>query len=63
MENKQPTMMDVIKYFFTPEDSGRTLDNTDLSFTVDSSSIGLGTAKALFWVMNAGLLLTLLARL
>lgn len=54
------TIIAVVKYFFTPEDSDRPSLGS-LTFSVDHQAIGIGSAKALFWVVNATLIVTLLS--
>lgn len=56
-------LMGIIIYFFSPEDSGRPVRHGYLSFTIDPGNIGMGSAKALFWVMNAAILVYLLTLL
>ncbi len=46
-------IMEVIIYFFTPEDSATPIQRGIISFNIEHDSIGIGSAKALFWVMNA----------
>jgi len=46
-------MFHVMVYFFTPEDSEKQIDNGFIAFTIDSGSMNLGAAKAVFWLMNA----------
>ncbi|MBU8848868.1 MAG: hypothetical protein KOO65_11760 [Desulfobacterales bacterium] len=43
----------VIIYFFTPEDSSTPIHNVTISFNIESDMVGIGSAKALFWVMNS----------
>ncbi len=43
----------VIVYFFTPEDSATPIQNSTISFSIEHDMIGIGSAKALFWVMNS----------
>ncbi len=43
----------VIVYFFTPEDSATPIQNSTISFNIEHDMIGIGSAKALFWVMNS----------
>jgi hypothetical protein len=42
----------IIIYFFTPEDSATPIHNGIISFNIESDMVGIGSAKALFWVMN-----------
>lgn len=44
---------EVIRYFFTPEDSSTPFHNVTISFNIESDMVGIGSAKALFWVMNS----------
>ncbi|MBC2705045.1 hypothetical protein [Desulfobacula sp.] len=46
-------IMGVIIYFFTPEDSATPIHNGIISFKIESDMVGIGSAKALFWVMNS----------
>ncbi len=53
----------VMIYFFTPEDSSTRAKNGIISFKFDSSMFDLGSLKALFWVMNAMILICLISML
>ncbi len=53
----------VITYFFTPEDSSTPIQSGTISFDIKPEKIGLGSAKALFWVMNSVLFLMLISLL
>ncbi|RLC23515.1 MAG: hypothetical protein DRH93_07105 [Deltaproteobacteria bacterium] len=44
---------DMIIYFFTPEDSATPIQRGIISFDLHSDRMGIGSAKALFWVMNS----------
>ncbi len=39
-------------YFFTPEDSTAIAGQGSLSFDLNSKTLNLGSAKALFWVLG-----------
>ena len=44
-------MMNVLVYFFTPEDSARpTSGGGDVTFTIGTDNLNIGSVKALFWV-------------
>lgn len=47
----------VLVYFFTPEDSATPIQRGNISFTIEQDMIGIGSAKALFWVMNSVILM------
>lgn len=49
----------ILIYFFTPEDSATLTRNGIFSYKIERGTIGLGSIKALFWVMNAMILLYL----
>ena len=53
----------VMVYFFTPEDSERQIGHGFIAFNIDSSSLNLGAAKAIFWLINAIALFYLLTLL
>ena len=53
----------VIKYFFTPEDSSTPIQRGVISFDIKPERLGIGSAKALFWVLNSILFLMLLSLL
>jgi len=40
-------------YFFTPEDSSAMAGQGNISFDLSLSDLGLGSLKALFWVLGA----------
>jgi hypothetical protein len=46
-------IVEVMIYFFTPEDSSTPIHRSIISFSIESDSLGIGSAKALFWVMNS----------
>jgi len=54
---------EVIIYFFTPEDSSTPFHNVTISFNIESDMVGIGSAKALFWVMNSMIFVCLLSLL
>jgi hypothetical protein len=45
-------IMEIIRYFFTPEDSATPIQRSVFSFSIEAGRIGIGSAKALFWVMT-----------
>ena len=53
----------VIVYFFTPEDSATPIQSGTISFRIEHDTIGIGSAKALFWVMNSMILMYLISLL
>ena len=53
----------VIIYFFTPEDSATPIHNVTISFNIESDMVGIGSAKALFWVMNSMIFVYLISLL
>ena len=53
----------VIIYFFTPEDSATPIHNGIISFKIESDMVGIGSAKALFWVMNSMIFVYLISLL
>ncbi|MBU1341961.1 MAG: hypothetical protein KKE44_17350 [Proteobacteria bacterium] len=63
MKTKLNKIMEVLGYFFTPEDSATPIHRGLISFDIKSDRIGLGSAKALFWVMNSMLLMYLITLL
>ncbi len=56
-------IMKVIVYFFTPEDSSTPIHNVTISFNIESDMVGIGSAKALFWVMNSMIFVYLISLL
>jgi hypothetical protein len=55
--------VNVIKYFFSPEDSATPIQNGLIYFEIEPNRIGIGSAKALFWVMNCMIFMYLLSLL
>jgi len=53
----------VMVYFFTPEDSEKQVNHGFISFNIDATSLNLGAAKAIFWLINAIVLFYLLTLL
>jgi hypothetical protein len=53
----------IIIYFFTPEDSATPIRTGYLSFNIESDVIGIGSVKALFWVMNTMIFMYLISLL
>ncbi|MCG8567235.1 MAG: hypothetical protein MI747_19355 [Desulfobacterales bacterium] len=54
-------LKDILVYFFTPEDSTRTLSQGgDLTFSINAENLNLGSLKALFWVGATSLFFYLL---
>ncbi len=57
----------IIIYFFTPEDTSQTnYGHLSIAFKPDSDDLGfrgLGSAKALFWIVNGILIFYLLSRI
>ncbi len=56
-------IMEVIIYFFTPEDSATPIHRSIISFNIEHDAIGIGSVKALFWVMNAMIFITFISML
>ncbi len=56
-------ILDVMIYFFTPEDSEKYSSNGFIAFKVDSNCLNMGAAKAIFWFINAIVLFYLLTLL
>ncbi len=56
-------ILDVIIYFFTPEDSERQVSHGFIAFNIDADCLNLGAAKAIFWLINAIVLFYLLTLL
>jgi len=62
----KPSLKKIIKiivYFFTPEDSATPIQHPTLSFNIKHNQISIGSAKALFWVMNSMILVCLMSLL
>jgi hypothetical protein len=57
------TITRIMVYFFTPEDSATPIQNSTISFNIEHDMIGIGSAKALFWVMNSMILMVLISLL
>lgn len=53
MKDQIKKLLNVIIYFFTPEDSATPIQNSTLSFNIEYDMIGIGSAKAIFWVLNS----------
>ncbi|MCG8640600.1 MAG: hypothetical protein MI862_12745 [Desulfobacterales bacterium] len=51
----------ILVYFITPEDSSRSVRYGLLSADVKNNTVSLGSAKAVFWVLNVCLLFYLLS--
>ena len=45
--------MEMIIFFFTPQDSSEPFHTGEISFKVQKDMVDRGAAKALFWIMNA----------
>jgi len=56
-------IMEVIIYFFTPEDSATPIQKGIISFDIQPDRLGIGSAKALFWVMNSMIFMYLISLL
>ncbi len=54
---------EVLIYFFTPEDSSTPIHTGIISFNIETDAFGIGTAKALFWVMNSMIFMYLITLL
>ncbi len=63
MKTYMNKIMEVVIYFFTPEDSATPIQNSIISFNIEHDAIGIGSAKALFWVMNAMIFISLISML
>ena len=50
---KKTTFKKTIAFFFTPEDSSAMAGQGNISFDLSLSDLGLGSLKALFWVLGA----------
>ncbi|WDP92003.1 MAG: hypothetical protein HUN04_20695 [Desulfobacter sp.] len=50
---EQNKLIETLIYFFTPEDSSAMAGNGNLSFDFSLSDLGLGSLKAMFWVLGA----------
>ncbi len=61
MKTYMSKIMKIIVYFFTPEDSATPIHSNSLSFHIEQDAIGIGSAKALFWVMNAMILMMIIS--
>ena len=42
----------MMAYFFTPEDSSAATGSGDVSFSISSSDLSMGSLKVLFWVLS-----------
>ncbi|MCP3941610.1 MAG: hypothetical protein GY710_09035 [Desulfobacteraceae bacterium] len=60
MKNRFKKIFRVLIYFFTPEDSEKQIDHGFISFNIDSANLNIGTAKAIFWLINTMILFYLL---
>ncbi len=63
MKSSFNKIMDVIIYFFTPEDSTAPIHKPVISFNVKSDMVGLGSVKALFWLLNSMIFVYLISML
>lgn len=63
MKTQVNKTIDILKYFFTPEDSATPIQNGLISFDIKPDRIGIGSAKALFWVMNSMIFMYLISLL
>jgi len=63
MKTSLKKIMEVIIYFFTPEDSTAPVHNPGISFNIEPGMVGLGSAKALFWLMNSMVFMYLISLL
>jgi hypothetical protein len=63
MKTSHSSIMEIIIYFFTPEDSATPIHNPTISFNIESDMVGIGSAKALFWVMNSMIFVYLISLL
>ena len=52
MKEMIATWKRVLIYFFTPEDSATPIQRDAISLNIEHDMVGIGSAKALFWVMN-----------
>ncbi len=53
MRELMTKIIKTIIYFFTPEDSSTTAGNGSLSFDFSLSDLGIGSLKAMLWVLGA----------
>jgi len=63
MKNLFNKIIEIIVYFFTPEDSSTPIQRGLISFDLESERLSIGSAKALFWVMNSMLFMFLISLL
>ena len=63
MKTSLKKIMEVIIYFFTPEDSTAPVHKPSISFNIEPGMVGLGSAKALFWLMNSMVFMYLISLL
>ena len=57
MQNNMKKLIKTLIYFFSPEDSSAPFRTGTLSFGIEPEAVGMGSVKALFWLMNLILLL------
>ena len=50
----------ILVYFFTPEPSDQTRGG-DLSFSIDSDQLSMGSVKVMFWIFTTGLVFYLIS--
>lgn len=53
MKNFTHKIKQIMIYFFTPEDSSAMDSQGNLSFNLRLSDLGLGSVKAMFWILGA----------
>ncbi|MBT3177620.1 MAG: hypothetical protein HOG03_02385 [Desulfobacula sp.] len=63
MKTSLKKVIQVLIYFFTPEDSTAPIHKPTISFNIESGMVGIGSAKALFWLMNSMIFMYLISLL
>ena len=62
MKSLMKKIVEIIRYFFTPEDSATPIQRSVFSFSIEAGRIGIGSAKALFWVASPMMISFLISR-
>ncbi len=63
MKTSLKKIMEIIIYFFTPEDSTAPVNKPGISFSIKPGMVGLGSAKAVFWLINSMIFMYLISLL
>lgn len=63
MKTTLKKIMQVMIYFFTPEDSSAPVHKPSISFNIEPGMVGIGSAKAVFWLMNSMIFMVLISLL